>query len=112
MLGKKVELAGSDAEEFYDVIATLIHQASSTNPLQYAPIWKYLPKYRKQHLRYLETHKKLYAFIDKLIDEHIDTYKDGFLRDFIDFFLAESERRKEANNNDLGVFQSELFYFK
>jgi hypothetical protein len=48
-----------------------------------------------------ENFSTIRGFFGKMVNEHIQTYKDGEVRDFIDMFLREKKKRESLGKSPL-----------
>lgn len=70
------------------------------------PILKFLPYFRRS-LKSVEKNRLfLQSIVTKYVDEHIKTFEEANIRDYIDAFLA--VQRKETHNIDSTFTQSQL----
>lgn len=95
--GKKFEENDERVSEFAHILKITSVQNSSSNTLEFLPFMKYMPKYNKDFRDFVRLTKKVYQYIEDEIDEHIKSYDENNIRDFIDAYYQEMDRRKKNN---------------
>lgn len=91
--------------EFASIVNTLFSSLSS-NPFMFLPFLRHV--FRKQFSTFCATVEELDKFLATIIDQHMKSYQEGNIRDFVDAGLAQILSQKNSCQENVLPFTSKL----
>ncbi|KAF4523114.1 hypothetical protein B566_EDAN003128 [Ephemera danica] len=96
MAGKRHDLDDSEFQKLTRSVLNFFRDGNPINPVRISPFLQKIPIINAAYKRQLACMKEIKEYIQKTIDEHVLTYDENYMRDFMDVFIREMREKPDS----------------